>query len=158
MSRFEFLVEDLEGGAKSIGVPFEKHDRVLDLIERLDQQGEIDGRAVLELALGSAAVLDETRSLGEFKWPADPIQLQRVCIELHFETESKQKKFPVQAKWARVHRWGCRAFTIANDACAHLELREDTPTGPAINERQEIGPHVGCKTVWLVKPGPEPNG
>jgi len=158
MSSFEFLIDEQEGPAKTIGVPFEDNDRVGDLIERLDAQGEIDGCAVLELALGSASVLDENRRLGEFTWPAQPIRLKRVCIRLHFETETKEKRFPVEAKWSRVHRWGCRAFTIASDACAHLELHENTPQGPAINERQEIGPHAGCQTVWLVKPGPEPNG
>lgn len=158
MSRFEFLVEDPEGATKTVAVPFENTDRVGDLIKRLDEQDEVDAVAVLELALGSAAVLDEGRSLGEFKLPAEPIRVRRVCIELHFETEEKQKRFPVEAKWARVHRWGCRAFSIATDACPHLELREGSPQGPVINERQEIGPHSGCKTVWLVKPGPEPNG
>jgi len=158
MSRFEFQVEDADGSPKTVAVPFENHDRVRDLIERLDREDQIDGGAVLEAALGSASIIDENRPLGEIKWPSQPIRLRRVCIELHFEGDSKQRKFPVQAKWARVHRWGCRAFTIASDACAHLELREDNPQGPAINERQEIGPHTGCKTVWLVKPGPEPNG
>lgn len=156
MSNFEFLAEDPEGAVKAVSVPFENHDYVRDLIERLDKQDEIDGYAVLELALGGS--LDENRSLGEFKWPAQPIRIRRVCIELHFESDAKQKKFPLQAKWARVHRWGCRAFTIASDACPHLELREGSPQGTAINERQEIGPHAGCKPVWLVKPGPEPNG
>lgn len=103
-------------------------------------------------------MLDYSCVLGEIAWPKQPIVLHRVCIDLNFEGEAKRAWFPARAKWARVHRWGCRAFTIASDACAHLELREGSPTGPALNERQEIGPHKGCEIVWLVKPGSEPNG
>lgn len=83
---------------------------------------------------------------------------RRVCIELHFESEEAKHSFPAHATWARVHHWGCHHFDVPNDACANLELHEGTPTGPALNDRTHIGHHHGCKTVWLVKPGPEPYG
>lgn len=83
---------------------------------------------------------------------------RRVCIKLHFETEKAVHYFPSRAHWARVHRWGCDRFDVAHDACANLELREGTETGPALNEALRIGVFLGCKIVWLVKPGPEQNG
>jgi hypothetical protein len=83
---------------------------------------------------------------------------RRVCIDLHFESEEAKHHFPARATWARVHQWGCQHFDVPHDACANLELHEGTPTGPALNDRKHIGRHEGCKTVWLVKPGPEPYG
>lgn len=82
----------------------------------------------------------------------------RVCIELHFETKQARHHFGVTQKWKAVHRWGCRHFHIAHEACPNLELREGTITGPPLNERVVIGNFKECKTIWLVKPGPEQNG
>lgn len=86
------------------------------------------------------------------------IKLRRVCVELHFETESFTRRFSPKAKWERVHLFGCKRFTVAEDACANLELHDGSAEGPALNEREEIGSFKGCRTVWLVKPGPEPSG
>lgn len=83
---------------------------------------------------------------------------QRVCVSLHFETETADNHFPAAAHWSRVHEWACDKFTVARDVCANLELRDGSAEGPALNEHHEIGHHHGCKQVWLVKPGPEPNG
>ncbi len=83
---------------------------------------------------------------------------RRVCIDLRFESESNTHRFPAHSTWARVRRWGCKHFHVSADACINLELREGSPTGPPLNESSEIGVFTGCKTVWLVKPGPEPNG
>ena len=158
MNSIDIQLRDDDGAQTAIAVTFDPRERAGDVIERLDRAGELDHGTALDAAMATVPVLDYDRILGEIAWPLQPILLQRVCIDLHFETEAKQARFPARAKWARVHRWGCRAFTIASDACAHLELREGSPAGPALNERQEIGPHVGCEVVWLVKPGPEPNG
>jgi hypothetical protein len=84
--------------------------------------------------------------------------LKLVCVDLHFETEAKRHHFLPNAKWSRVHAWGCKHFRIAVDACANLELHSGSPEGPALNEAKEIGHHHGCMDVWLVKPGPEKNG
>ncbi|HTD24069.1 MAG TPA: hypothetical protein VK738_15535 [Terriglobales bacterium] len=86
------------------------------------------------------------------------VRVRRVCIDLHFESVSAMRRFLSNETWADVHKWGCRHFHVAVDACANLELRDGSPTGPALNDRTKIGPFSGCKTVWMVKPGPEPNG
>jgi hypothetical protein len=83
---------------------------------------------------------------------------RRVCIELHFESENVDQHFPARSTWGRVHLWGCHHFDVPHDACANLELHEGTPAGPVLNDLKQIGRHKGCKTVWLVKPGPEPYG
>lgn len=86
------------------------------------------------------------------------VKLRRLCLELHFETETVTHRFSPRAKWERVHLFGCNKFGVAEDACANLELHDGSADGPALNERQEIGSFKGCRTVWLVKPGPEPSG
>lgn len=86
------------------------------------------------------------------------IRQHRVCIDLHFESEQAVHHFSPQQRWARVHRWGCHHFQVAQDACANLELRVGAPDGPALNETLPLDVFSGCKTVWLVKPGPEQNG
>jgi hypothetical protein len=83
---------------------------------------------------------------------------QRVCIDLHFESEHLVHHFSPSNRWAQVHRFGCHRFEIPKDACANLELRKGSPDGPALNENSKIGPLSACEVVWLVKPGPEPNG
>ena len=84
--------------------------------------------------------------------------LKLVCLDIHFETESARHHFPSRAKWHHVHRWACRKFEVANDACPNLELRDGSAEGAPLNESEAIGPYEGCRTVWLVKPGPEKNG
>jgi hypothetical protein len=83
---------------------------------------------------------------------------RRTRIDLHFESEEATHRFPAISRWGRVHLWGCDKFHVPKDVCANLELREGSPTGPALNENKEIGTHHGCEVVWLVKPGPEPFG
>lgn len=85
-------------------------------------------------------------------------RLKRVCISLHFESESVQHQFPARAKWEQVHKWGVKHFNIASDVSANLELHRETPTGLLLNEKTVIGHFQGCQDVWLVKPGPENNG
>lgn len=84
--------------------------------------------------------------------------LKFVCVDVHFETESARHHFLARSRWEAVHKWACRKFKIATDACANLELHEGGPKGPLLNESKPIGKHEGCVNVWLVKPGPEPNG
>jgi hypothetical protein len=83
---------------------------------------------------------------------------RRVCVDMHFETEHFVHHFSPGGHWSEVHRFGCRRFEIPKDACANLELHDGAPDGPALNEKLKIGRFEGCKVVWLVKPGPEPNG
>jgi hypothetical protein len=83
---------------------------------------------------------------------------RRVCVDLHFESESRKHDFSSRSTWGDVHEWGCRHFDVPTMVCANLQLHADSPTGPVLNDRMHIGRYHGCKTVWLVKPGPEPNG
>lgn len=85
-------------------------------------------------------------------------KLKLECIDVHFETESAVHHFPARTKWSRVHRWACSRFRIAADIAANLELRDGSPEGVALNESGQIGEFSGCRSVWLVKPGPEANG
>lgn len=158
MKTIDLELQEQDGAHSTLAVPYETNESVRDVLQRLDRTGELERSAALHAALALIQCLDDKRPLGDITWPMHPIRVQRVCVDLHFETEAKPAQFPANADWARVHRWGCHAFKIASDACAHLELREGSPTGPALNERQRIGVHAGCKPVWLVKPGPEPNG
>jgi hypothetical protein len=158
MKSIEIELEAADGSLTTVAVAYGDQERIREVIERYEQAGETERGAVLDAALATVSQLDDARFAGEIAWPEERVRLKRACVEVFVEGEPKQHNFPIRARWARVHRWGCHAFGIARDACVHLELREGGPTGPALNERQEIGPQVGCKVVWLVKPGPEPNG
>ena len=129
-----------------------------DLVERIEQVADIDGRSVVELALGEALGVDDGIVVSTLHFRHPNVHTRRQCVTLHFEGEEQQRKFPATATWGRVHQFGCRTFDIAKDACANLELHLNTIDGPVANERKQIGHHEGCIDVWLVKPGPEPNG
>lgn len=98
------------------------------------------------------------RFLGKVAEEGRHLKIRRVCVDLHFESEHAEHRFLSRDTWGDVHEWACRHFHVAADACANLELREGAPTGPALNDNSELGKFRGCKTVWMVKPGPEPNG
>lgn len=112
---------------------------------------------LLDLGVGDIQFQPEAR-VGECLRHGHRWRHRRVCVDLHFESEEAKHDFPARATWARVHHWGCRHFDVPHDACANLELHEGSPTGPVLNDRTHVGHHKGCKTVWLVKPGPEPYG
>ncbi len=154
----EVVVVDETGAGTRFGICYEPNDRIDDLISRLEREEEFDRAAAFEAAAALQHMTDSKQPLHEVRWQQGPVEVTCVLVEVHFETEVKEHRFPSKASWARVHHWACHAFRISTDACAHLELREDSPTGPALNERNHIGVHHGRKVVWLVKPGPEPNG
>lgn len=109
------------------------------------------------LYVGDAPV-DAQRPLSEYG-PKLHFHIRRVCVQVHFEAEPPRKRlFPSRARWERVHAWSCREFRVAADLCANLELHADTPDGPTLNDKNRLGEFTGCKVVWLVKPGAEPNG
>lgn len=143
-------------------VEIERNGRPLEKVT-VEFKGRIDHP---ELARKIAAVLDlEAEEIAavlaepeHFHHDRHHGHLKLVCIDLHFETESIEHHFLPSAKWERVHRWGCKKFKIASDACANLELHSGAADGPALNEAKPIGHHEGCLSVWLVKPGPERNG
>jgi len=141
----------------TVGILFDPDETLKTLADRITETAKVDGHTALEVALGAAPV-DESRCLRDVTFRHREIKLHRVCVEVHFETESAQHWFPAQGHWANVHRWACKTFMVAHDACANLELRDGAVDGPPINERNDIGHADECKVVWLVKPGPEPNG
>lgn len=142
-------------------VEIELSDAEADLISFLrpvaDKTGIPVEELILDLGVGDVQFQPQWKVSECFrhghKW-----RHRRVCVDLHFESEAAKHHFPARAPWARVHHWGCKHFDVPNDACANLELHDGSPTGPVLNDRTHIGHHRGCKTVWLVKPGPEPYG
>lgn len=85
-------------------------------------------------------------------------ELKTVVIELHYEAERKTHPFSANDTWGKVHEWACEKFGIADDACPNLELRADSAVGGVLNDDAPIGDSAKHRTVWLVKPGPEPFG
>lgn len=131
---------------------------VRDLVAHIEKVADIDGRSVVELVLGEPLGVDDSIVVSTLHFRHPQVRVHRQCVTLHFEGENLQHKFPATATWAQVHRFGCRKFEIASDACANLELHLHTINGPVAGERKQIGEHKGCVDVWLVKPGSEPNG
>lgn len=147
-----------KGQDRIVHVPFDPEDTIETFIDRINETAAMDGHAILELALENAVPDDISTRLKDTLLRHRDLKLHRVCVNVHFESESVRHWFPVGARWALVHRWACRHFQVAKDACANLELRESTANGPPINERQKIGNSEECCEVWLVKPGSEQNG
>lgn len=143
--------------ARTLSCSSEPGDSLADVARRLAEQIGLEADDILpDLIPGGET--DSSSPVDKCLCDGHRARLRRVCLDLHFETEEKRHLFPVRAHWRRVHRWGCREFNVGRDACANLELHESAPTGPALNEAVPIGHFSGCKVVWLVKPGPEPNG
>ncbi len=151
------------GEELAITIEVKRHGSPVEVI-RIETEGDLSHR---ELApkLAALLALEAEELIAEFEHAPGCYEperrrgkLQLVCIDVHFETEQAAHHFVARSTWARVHRWACRKFRIAADAAANLELRDGAPTGPVLNESRPVGHHEGCRAVWLVKPGPEPNG
>jgi len=112
---------------------------------------------VLNIGVGDVS-FDPSSTVGDVARHGDHWHHRRVCVELHFESEIAKHDFSYRSTWAQVHEWACRHFQVPVSLCANLQLHEGTPKGPVLNDRLPIGHFHGCKGVWLVKPGPEPNG
>lgn len=147
----------------NITLELKLHDSPAELIS-VEYQGDVE-HAGLANKLAEVLEIEAAEILAELVNNPDAYEhhkrhcrLDLTCVDLHFETESKRHRFLARSKWEHVHRWGCRKFTVGIDACANLELREDGPKGPVLNEAKPIGHHKGCLGVWLVKPGPERYG
>lgn len=146
-----------KGGIRAVHIPVDSEDTVENLAQKLTAEGGIDGQSVLEIVLDGAVFTAESRC-ADLILKHHALEVHRVCVEVHFETESEQHWFPSQTHWSRVHQWACKHFNVAHDACGNLELHEGTPEGAPINEREKIGHDDECRVVWLIKPGPEQNG
>jgi hypothetical protein len=153
--KFEINIEDQR---RSVPIVVAANTTVRELIDQIETEANIDGLSIIEMALESDASLDDAITIDTLRFKHDHFQVHRVCVEVYVEGEPARHHFPITARWAHVHRWACRKFTVAPDACANLEMHLGKIDGPLVNERKAIGHHEGCVEVWLVKPGPEPNG
>jgi hypothetical protein len=149
------LIEIEENGVivKSSRFAVSESDTVESVAQKASTELGIDFEEVIENINGDFSSLKAKQTDKDKK-----IKIRRVCVELHFEAKQDKHNFSSKSKWRRVHRWGCQHFNIARDACANLELHENSPEGAPINENSEIGSFAGCKVIWLVKPGAESNG
>ena len=155
--KIDICVQD-DLGSRTVPVNFSTDGCLEELIALIEQETDVDGLSVIGMVTDGQTFSDHSVPLSKLDFKHSHIQVHRVCVVVHFESESEKHHFPVAAPWARVHRWACRKFKVSADSCGNLELHEDKPDGPAINEKKPIGPSKSCKEVWLVKPGPESNG
>lgn len=151
-------IVDSIGARHAVSVAFEATETVSQLVDRIGREADIEGGALLQMALESDGDLDDTARAVSLPIKRARVEVHRVCVSVHVEGESDRQNFPATAHWRQVHRWACRRFTIASDSCANMELHMGKIDGPVLNERKQIGQHEGCVEVWLVKPGAEPNG
>jgi hypothetical protein len=158
MTDLHLHITEAGGPSRVVHIPINPEETWEAFADRITEGADVDGHAILEIALDTPVPGDTSRRLRDMPLRHQELTLHRTCVEVHFETESERHWFPVQARWANVHRWACKKFEVAADACANLELREDKADGPPINERDPIGKSDKCKVVWVVKPGPESNG
>jgi len=153
-------IEVLEEGSvvRAATTDAQPHETVEAVARRLAPELAVNVEELLaELALDDE-ILKLDATVSDVLKQGPKIRHRRVCVDLHFESESIKHMFAANNRWAAVHRFGCKHFNVASDACANLELHEGSATGSALNDQGRIGLFTGCKTVWLVKPGAEPNG
>jgi len=143
---------------RSVEVETNQHDTIGTIAPRFAALLELEPEEILEDLSLDGEQLDQHRRIQDCNGHGHHLCHRRVCVNIHFETETHKHHFPARATWSRVHRWGCKHFHVAHDACANLELHEGAIDGPVLNDSKEIGHFPGCKDVWLVKPGAEPNG
>jgi len=128
------------------------------IVKRIAPKLEIEAEELMEELRTDGVAFEKDMVAGDCMRHGHRWRHQRVCIDFHFESEHLVYHFSPANRWAQVHRFGCHRFEIPRDACANLELHKGSPDGPALNENSRIGRLSGCEMIWLVKPGPEPNG
>jgi hypothetical protein len=133
-------------------------ETVETIASRIAGELQLDSEEILVDLLADGQRFDRHAKVSDCLRHGNRWRHRRSCIDLHFESEEATHRFPASATWGRVHKWGCEHFQVPGNVCANLELRKGSPDGPALNDKKEIGVHPGCEVIWLVKPGPEPNG
>jgi hypothetical protein len=151
-------VEEQGQVIRSVEIEAHEEESITLVTQRLAALVDLEVEEVLEDLSVDGNQVHPHSTLAECNGHGHHLRHRRVCVDVRFESEEARHHFPAKAHWSRVHKWGCKKFTVAPDACANLELHENAPDGPVLNEQHEIGHFSGCKVVWLVKPGPEPNG
>jgi hypothetical protein len=154
------IVEVLEGNEPRRRAQVEalEAERLATVLERVAVElGVEHAELILNIGVGDVQ-FDPNGTIGDVIHHGHHWHHRQTCVDLHFESESEKHHFSSRSTWGQVHHWGCRHFEVPAAVCANLQLHEDSPTGPVLNDRLPIGHYHGCKTIWLVKPGPEPNG
>lgn len=152
--RIQISLRDSDDAPKDLEFDVAPTATVSDLARAVAERLDVEVSEILDALSIDGVPIDVAQPVS--KHPK--LHFRRVCVEVHFETEAKKRLFASRARWERVHSWACRVFDVAPDLCANLELHLGEPGGPAINEKERIGEFAGCKVVWLVRPGAEPNG
>lgn len=137
-----------------------ENDTLEAVVSRLAKELEIESEEIFSDFDVDGKKFDRNMRFIDCKGISDHLTHQRVCIEIHFETEVETHRFSTSETWGKVHDWACnnKTFNIPKNLCANLELREGSPTGEPLNDQKRIGPVIGCKVVWLVNPGSEKYG
>jgi hypothetical protein len=143
-------------GRRTIMCAGEPDEAVTVIVERAILAADIGGEAFVEF-LEQDEVIVRKEVLARHL-PHHRIRAKISCVDVHFESDHERHLFPARAPWSLVHRWACRHFDVAHDACANLELREGASDGPPLNDANPIGSRESCVQVWVVNPGPEPFG
>lgn len=157
--RVTIELEQSDRDRRTADVDATPHDTLGDVARRVASQLDISAEELLDHLEISGSYPDEQVEIATLRMTDGNWRSKLVCIEAHFEGEKPVlRRFSPRRTWGDVHRWACRRFNVATDACANLELRADGPGGGILNETKPIGWFEGCKMVWLVAPGPEQNG
>jgi hypothetical protein len=151
-------VEEGNAVVQSLVCEADPQETIEQFASKLASQIGMDTEDVLESLGTNGTSFQRHERVGECIHHGNRWRHRRVCLDVRFESENEVHYFSPRAPWRRVHHWGCTQFKVAHDACANLELHDGSSEGPVLNEKVQIGSFAGCKTVWLVKPGPEPNG
>jgi hypothetical protein len=144
------IVLDIEENGqvvRSIEADADEHDNIGVVAPRFAAALGLELEELLEDLSVDGKQLDHRDRVPDCNGHGHHLRHRRVRINLHFETESHEHRFPARAKWARVHHWGCKHFHVAHDACANLELHDGA-----------IPPRTAALLVgWLsAAVGPEP--
>ena len=152
-------VDTVDNKQKTVTIEAEGHETIETVAARAAKDLGVDAAELMEdLGIGDVSFAkQDTVSYcvrHGHKW-----RHRRACVALHYQSEPAARHFfNPQKPWLVVHEWGCKHFHVAEAMCQDLELFAGSPTGPALNENLPIGWSEECKTVWLAKRGPEPNG
>ena len=155
--QYQVSILDSDDPQTEFELELEPTASAIELARAIAERLGAEEHDVLEALTGGDHAVDAARPLSQYA--NRRFILRRVCVDAHFEAEPPRKRlFAARARWERVHDWACRVFNVAPGLCANLELHLGEPGGPALNDKERIGEFKGCKIVWLVKPGAEPNG
>lgn len=121
------VIEDQDKVIRFVECEASTEESIEDLANRIAGQLELEAEDLAADLGVNGLNFDRDSKVGDCVRHGQRWRHRRVFIDLHFESESQTHHFPPRSTWARVHRWGCRHFHVAADACVNLELREGIP-------------------------------